>query len=169
VASPARAGVVADRLADAPVAGRRILIQGYGPPPDELAAPLRARGADVVVVSPYAATWPDDPEPARRLATEAAAGTVDALTFTSAQAATQFAALAETAGLEPADLRSGGALVAAIGPVTRAAVEAGGIAVDLECDSGRMGALYRQLAVALSERAWSSWGLRPRPIAGGRA
>jgi uroporphyrinogen-III synthase len=163
VADPPRAALIRERLAAEPLAGRRILVQGYGPPPDELAAPLRAAGAEVVVLSPYAATWPDDPGPAQALAADAMAGTIDALTFTSAQAATQFAALAEAAGLEPADLRAGGALVAAIGPVTRAALEREGLEVDLECTQARMGALYRQLAVTLSERGWHTWGLRPSP------
>jgi uroporphyrinogen-III synthase len=162
VADPPRASLIRDRLVEGPIGGRRVLVQGYGPPPDELAAPLRAAGADVVVLSPYAATWPDDPGPAQALAAHAIAGTVDALTFTSAQAATQFAALTEAAGMDPAELRAGGALVAAIGPVTRAALEGEGLQVDLEPSQARMGTLYRELAVALSERGWRSWELADR-------
>jgi len=163
VADPPRAAIIRDRLLARPLAGRRVLVQGYGPPPDELAAPLRAAGASVAVLSPYAATWPDDPGPVTALAAEAVAGTIDAITFTSALAATQFAALTEAAGHDPADIRAGGALVAAIGPVTREALEREGLRVDLEPTQARMGTLYRELAVALSERAWRPWTLRPLP------
>ena len=51
---------------------------------------------------------------------------MDALTFTTARAGQQFLAIAETAGVDVADLQGGGALIAAVGPVTRAALEAEG-------------------------------------------
>ena len=104
----------------------------------------------VIASHPYAAGWPVDPTPAQELARQAADGRLAAITFTSAQAARQFVALAEDAGIGPAELRAGGALVAAVGPVTRAALEAGGVAVDVEPERSRMGALYHTVAAALS-------------------
>jgi uroporphyrinogen-III synthase len=104
----------------------------------------------VIAIHPYAAGWPVDPTPAQELARQAAAGGLAAVTFTSAQAARQFVALAEDVGVGPAELRAGGALIAAVGPVTRAALEAGGVTVHVQPERSRMGTLYRALAAALS-------------------
>jgi len=157
------AGVRVDRMADPPSAvlirdellreelgGRRVMVQGYGDDVEQLAGPLRAAGAEVVVIHPYTAGWPADPGPAQDLARQAAEGRVAAITFTSARSARQFAALAEDAGVGPAELRAGGALVASVGPVTRAALEAAGLRVDVEPARARMGALYHALAAALT-------------------
>jgi uroporphyrinogen-III synthase len=149
VADPPRWQRARDELLRMPLAGARVLVQGFGPPPDELAGPLRDAGAEVVVLSPYAAGWPPDPGPAQALAREAAAGSLGALTFTSAQAARQFVVLAEAAGVDPPDLTAAGTLVAAVGPVTREALEGEGVAVAVEPDAPKMGALYHAVAGAL--------------------
>jgi len=157
------AGVRVDRMADPPsallirdellreeLADRRVLLQGYGDDVERVAGPLRAAGAEVIVIHPYTAGWPADPGPAQELARQAADGRLAAITFTSAQSARQFAALAEDAGVGPAELRAGGALIASVGPVTRAALEAAGLRVDVEPERSRMGALYHALAAALA-------------------
>jgi len=149
VVDPPRSGVIRDGLLARPVAGSRILVQGFGPEPEDLTAPLRAAGAEVLVLSPYAGAWPQDPGPARTLARAAAGGALDALTFTSAQAASQFAALAEEAGVDAGAIARAGVLIAAVGPVTRAALERAGLPVHVQPDPPRMGALYRALAAAL--------------------
>lgn len=58
--------------------------------------------------------------------------------------------LAEASGVEAADLRRRGALLAAVGPVTGAALRAEGLAVDVEPRSPKMGALYHALSLALA-------------------
>lgn len=152
LADPPRATLIRDRLLADGVAGRRVLVQGFGPPPGDLVEPLERAGGRVRVLSPYAAGWPDDPAPAQGLATAAAAGRLDALTFTSAQAARQFVVLAEAAGIDAADITRGGALVASVGPVTSAALEAEGLPVDVEAPAQKMGSLYHALALALTRR-----------------
>lgn len=161
VADPPRTSVIRDALTARPVSGQRILVQGFGPEPDELTEPLRRAGAQVVVLCPYAGAWPQDPAPAQALARAAAAGELDALTFTSAQSASQFAALAERVGIGPAELARGGAIMASVGPVTSAALRRAGLQVGVEADPPRMGALYRALADALAGRPRS-----PRTSAG---
>jgi uroporphyrinogen-III synthase len=150
MADPPSAVLIRDELLREELAGRRLLVQGYGDDVERLAGPLRAAGADVVVIHPYAAGWPADPAPAQELAQQAADGRLAAITFTSAQSARQFAALAEDAGIGPAELRAGRALIAAVGPVTRAALQAAGLRVDVEPEKSRMGALYHALAAALT-------------------
>jgi len=152
VVDPPRAEAVVERVLAGGARDRRVLVQGFGPPPEEVAAPLREAGARVVAVSPYAAGWPDDPAPAQALARAAREGRLEAITFTSAQAARQFAVLAEAEGTEPAQLATCGVLLAAVGPVTRAALEAEGLPVHVEPSPHKMGALYRALAAALCAR-----------------
>jgi uroporphyrinogen-III synthase len=147
---PPRAEEVVARVLAAGAGGRRVMVQGFGPPPDEVAVPLRRAGARVVAVSPYASGWPDDAGPARALARAAREGRIEAITFTSAQAARQFAALAESAGVEPSEVAGAGALIASVGPVTSRALEGEGVPVHVEPSPHRMGALYRALAAALA-------------------
>ncbi|MEW6583737.1 MAG: uroporphyrinogen-III synthase, partial [Actinomycetota bacterium] len=153
VADPPHATAIRDALLAGGVAGRRILLQAYGAPVDEVAGPLRDAGAEVTVVSPYQGGWPDDQGPAQELARAAAAGELDALTFTSAQAARQFVVLAECAGVDVEALRASGVTIAAVGPVTRAALEAAGLPVHVEPENARMGAMYHALAAVLPSRA----------------
>ncbi|MGH3379007.1 MAG: uroporphyrinogen-III synthase, partial [Actinoallomurus sp.] len=68
------------------IRGRRIAVQLYGEPCPELTDALRHAGADVVEIPVYQWARTEDPEPLRRLVGQAVAGTVDAITFTSAPA-----------------------------------------------------------------------------------
>lgn len=159
-----RLGIEPDRVIDPPVttavrdalvpdaAGKRIVVQGFGPEPLELIEPLRAAGADVLHVSPYASTMPDDPEPAAHLARSAASGELAALTFTSVQAARQFLEIAESAGVPVEALRDAATLIVAVGPVTRQALQDEGLPVDVEPETPRMGAMYQALASRLTSR-----------------
>ncbi len=115
---------VRDALLERPVAGRRIFVQGFGPDPVEVTDPLRAAGAHVIALSPYAASLPDDPAPAAALARRAVRGDLAAVTFTSAQAARQFVGIAEAAGVDADALNACPALIVAVGPVTRDALRA---------------------------------------------
>lgn len=152
-AEPASTLLIRDRLLAGDLDGRRVLVQAFAEPPVALTRPLIAHGADCTVLNPYVLGWPADQEPARRLAREAAAGSLDAITFTTARAGQHFVAIAESVGVSPADLRRGGALIAAVGRVTRAALEAEGVTVHIEADPPRMGTLYRALAAALDAGA----------------
>jgi uroporphyrinogen-III synthase len=163
-ADPASTLLVRDRLLPGVRAGQGVLVQAFAEPPDVLTGPLADRGASCRVINPYVLGWPQDQAPARRLAREAADGAIDALTFTTARAGQQFLAIAETAGVDVEDLRRGGALIAAVGPVTRAALEAEGLRVHIVADPPRMGTMYRAVAAAL--RAGSSGWSPPDRLAG---
>ena len=140
---------VRDHLLAEAVAGKRIFVQGFGPDPADLTEPLRLAGADVFGMSPYAGSLPDDTAPAADLSRAAVAGDLAAVTFTSAIAAHQFVAIADDAGMNAEDLNTSGALTVAVGPVTRDALEAEGLRVDVEPETPRMGAMYHALAIAL--------------------
>lgn len=155
-------GVEVDVVVDPPVttavrdlvlgdvtAGRRYFVQGFGPEPVELTEPLRAAGADVVTLSPYAASLPDDPTAVADLARQAAAGALAAVTFTSVLAARQFVAIADDAGIDVDALNAAPTLIVTVGQVTRAALEDTGLRVDLEPETPRMGAMYQALAARL--------------------
>lgn len=150
---PPRTSLIAERLGAEDLHGARVLVQGFGPEPEELVARLRAAGASVVVVCPYGAGLPADPAPAQALAMGAARGELAAVTFTSALAVRQWAALAEAAGVEVAALRLSPTLFVAVGPVTRQAMEEEGLRVDVEPATPRMGSMYRELAGRLEREA----------------
>lgn len=151
-ASPAESRVIRDVLLAEPVAGRRILVQCAGGSPDIMIAQLRAAGADVVEAHPYEIDVPPDARAAVSLAQDAVAGRLDALTFTSAHAVHGFVALAERAGIDVAAIGTQGALIVAVGPVTRDALLDHGLPVHVEPGTARMGAMFRELATALSLR-----------------
>ncbi len=141
--------VVAGLLAEG-VRGRRIVVQCAGEGPEPMTSALRAAGARVREVHPYTLDIPGDDAPAAVLAREAAAGGLDALTFTSARAVEGFAAIARRAGVDLGGIRRAGVVVAAVGPVTREALVAHGLPVDVEPRTPRMGAMFHALAAALA-------------------
>ncbi len=152
-AHPAESRVIRDLLLAEPIAGRRIFVQCAGAPPDLMIAPLRAAGADVLEAHPYALDIPPDGRAALALAEDAVAGRLDALTFTSAHAVHGLVALAERAGIDVARIGTGGAVIVAVGPVTREALLEHGLPVHVEPQTPRMGAMFRALAAALAERS----------------
>lgn len=158
MAEPPRTSLIAERLGGEDLSGARVLVQGFGPEPEQLVSGLRAAGASVVVVCPYRASLPEDPAPAQALAVAAAEGALAAVTFTSALAVRQWAALAEAAGVEPGALRRSPTLFVSIGPVTGAAMREEGLRVDVEPATSRMGSMFRELARALSGEAVTAPG-----------
>ncbi|WEV27528.1 uroporphyrinogen-III synthase [Streptomyces sp. 71268] len=111
---------VLDRLLANGVAGRRIAVQLHGEPLTEFVAALRDAGADVVGVPVYRWLPPEDPGPLDGLIDAAVARTVDAITFTSAPAATSLLDRAHQRGLRDAlvDALRRDVLAACVGPVT---------------------------------------------------
>jgi hypothetical protein len=57
--------------------------------------------------------------------------------------------IAEDAGVDTADFDACPALIVAVGPVPRAALEGDVLRVDVEPQTPRMGAMYQALAAAL--------------------
>lgn len=136
--------------------GRRprvaVQLDGAGQPTTEQ---LRALGADVIAVPVYRWVLPEDPTPAERVITAVAERAVDAVTFTSAHAVSNFVELATTVGLlhEVRTSFSRGVLACAVGPVTADRLRASGVAPDpIEPVRPRLGSMVQALASALSAR-----------------
>lgn len=143
------------------VRGMRALVICTGPADDPIVATLRSRGATVATVHPYAIPAPAESDPALRLARDVVAGSVAAITFTSANAVAGFAALcagSDLDGFEP----HASVLIAAVGPVTREALLSHGWRVDVEPETPRMGAMYH----ALADRLQSGGGHTTTPESG---
>jgi uroporphyrinogen-III synthase len=136
------------------VAGKRIAIQLHGEPLTDVVDALRAAGAEVVEVPVYRWTGPADPAPLNRLLDALVAGQLDAVTFTSAPAAASVLRTAEEAGRLPEvlDVLRYHVLVVCVGPITARPLARVGVPV-IQPARARIGALVRELAVALPARA----------------
>lgn len=147
VAESETSAEIAEVLLDEGVAGLKIAVQHHGAGADGLDEAFAAGGAEVRSLVVY--RWGPPPDPAALTASvrAAAAGEIDAVTFTSAPGAHAWLAAAEEAGvLEPLvqRLRSGAMIAAAVGPVTARPLVEHGI-TPLVPDRGRLGSLVRTL------------------------
>jgi uroporphyrinogen-III synthase len=133
--------------------GRRIAVQLYGEPCPELTDGLRGAGAEVVEVPVYQWALAEDSEPLRRLVGQAVAGTVDAITFTSAPAVAATLSLAAAEGGEEPLLEAlrTRVVAACVGAVTAAPLESRAVPT-VRPDRARLGALVRALAADLPVR-----------------
>ncbi|HEY0510225.1 MAG TPA: uroporphyrinogen-III synthase [Blastococcus sp.] len=139
--------------AEGPLEGRRIAVQLHGDPLLDLVAGLRAAGADVLTVPVYRWVPPEDIAPVQRLVAAIAAGSVDAVTFTSAPAAASLLAVADDLGLRAAAVAAlnDRVLAIAVGPVTAGPLEAAGVPHH-QPQRARLGALAREVVARLPER-----------------
>ncbi|MEU4249207.1 uroporphyrinogen-III synthase [Amycolatopsis sp. NPDC026612] len=139
-------------LAAAGVGGERVAVQLHGTPLPELTDPLVRAGASLVELQPYRWHSPPDVTPVHRLIDAVVAGELDALAFTSAPAAANFLALARTSGRDQELLAAlrGPLVVACVGPVTAAPLEAVGVET-LQPDRQRLGALVKLLVTKLGK------------------
>ena len=149
-----------DHLLAAGVSGKRIAVQLHGEPLMDFVDGLRAAGAEVVEVPVYRWTGPADPAPLGRLLDAVVAGQVDAVTFTSAPAAASVLRAAADRLDEVLDALRYRVLVACVGPITARPLAQVGVPV-IQPARARIGALVRELAVALPARA-------TRVLVGGR-
>lgn len=95
--------------------GARLVLQAHGEPLPGLTEPLREAGARVTELLPYRWQVPEHTEPLRALLDEAAAGRLDAVTFTSAPAALAYVRVGGPEAVREAFART---LVCCVGPVT---------------------------------------------------
>lgn len=137
-------------LASAGVSGARIAVQLHGTPLPEHTSPLVAAGASLVELQPYRWFSPPDVTPVRDLIDAAVAGDLGALAFTSAPAAANFLTLAREYGRYEELLAAlrGPLVVACVGPVTAAPLEAAGVET-LQPERQRLGALVKLLVTTL--------------------
>ncbi len=135
------------------LAGTRIAVQLHGDPLAELVHTLSSAGAEVVEVPVYRWEPPEDAAPLHRLLELVAAARIDAVTFTSAPAATNFLRTADERACGDAVRAAlrGPVLAAAVGPVTAAPLVAAGIPV-AQPTRARLGALVHEVVDRLSAR-----------------
>jgi uroporphyrinogen-III synthase len=137
-------------LAHHQLEGRRVAVQLHGEPLPDLVETLRAAGADVIEVPVYRWVPPVDEQPLRRLIDAVSSGSIDALAFTSAPAATNFLRTADEQGCGEqvrTALRER-VLVACVGPVTAGPLVREQIPV-VQPARARLGALVRELVEQL--------------------
>jgi uroporphyrinogen-III synthase len=135
------------------MSGRRVAIQLYGEPLPEFTDALRRAGAEVIEIPVYQWSRTDDSTPLRRLVGQAVAGTVDAITFTSAPAVSATLAVAAEDGLEEAlveALRTH-VVAACVGPVTALPFKERGVPT-VQPERARIGALVRAIVSDLPLR-----------------
>ncbi|WP_406861211.1 uroporphyrinogen-III synthase [Streptomyces sp. HUAS MG47] len=152
---------VLERLLAEGVAGRRIALQLHGEPLPGFVEALTAGGAEVVGVPVYRWMPPEDLAPLDRLLDQVLAGSLDAVTFTSAPAAASLLTRAEDRGVLAellAALRHE-VLAVCVGPVTALPLQARGIDT-LQPERFRLGPLVQLLCRELPARA------RTLPVAG---
>jgi len=149
--SESSAEVLSHLLSEGSLRGRRIAVQLHGEPLSDFTGALRQAGAAVVPVPVYRWTAPEDLGPLDRLLDAIAAGTVDAVTFTSAQAAAGLLRRARDLGSEAAlvDALKGRVAAACVGPMTA------GPLLDAGADATwperyRVGALVRHVTEVLT-------------------
>ncbi|MFD7070551.1 uroporphyrinogen-III synthase [Streptomyces sp. NPDC059913] len=163
-ASEAMAEVLERLLAEG-VAGRRIAVQLHGDSLAEFIGPLRAAGAEVRPVPVYRWTEPEDIAPLDRLLDLTVARGLDALTFTSAPAATALLGRAERRGLLPELLGAlrEDVLVACVGPVTARPLEERGIGT-VQPERFRLAPLVQLLCAELPARE-TEWEIAGHRVA----
>jgi uroporphyrinogen-III synthase len=139
--------------AEGPLAGRRIAVQLHGDPLPDVVAGLRDAGAEVVTVPVYRWVLPEDVAPVRRLVASVVAGSVDAVTFTSAPAAASLLSVAEELGQREGLVAAmkDRVLAIAVGSVTAGPLEVTGIPTH-QPERARLGALAREVVARLPER-----------------
>jgi uroporphyrinogen-III synthase len=135
------------------IAGRRVVVQEHGQSLSVAANALRLQGAHVEVVSVYRCAPPDDQAAMFRMVELVATRQLDAVTFTSAPAASILMDVAVAAGrrAEVLDAFRDGVLATCVGPVTAAPFEMWGVPV-VQPQRARLAAMVRTLELELPSR-----------------
>jgi uroporphyrinogen-III synthase len=152
---------VLDHLLHAGVEDTRIAVQLHGEPLPDVVEALRCAGATVIEVPVYRWAPPADIAPMDRLTDAVLAGSVDAVTFTSAPAVASLLARARARDLL-APLREalrGPVLAVCVGPVTAAPLAELDVPT-VQPQRSRLGAMVRRLEAEAPARA------RAFPVAG---
>ena len=133
-------------LADAVgLSGRRIAIQEYGKPSDELYRELKSRGASLLPVPVYRWALPTETAPLRDAVQRTIAGDFDLILFTSAQQLHSVLEIAGESGLSSEWLAAANrCVVASIGPTATETLVEGGLGVDLQPSHPKMGPLVKE-------------------------
>jgi uroporphyrinogen-III synthase len=142
---------VLDALQAARLSGARVIVQRYGVSNAELEEALKARGAQVIEITTYRWSLPENTGPLVALIDALERREIDAVMVTNAAQVYNLFAVAEKLGRADA-LRAGlnRTLVASVGPVSSDALKKFGVAVGLEPRPPKLGPLVAALDEALS-------------------
>ncbi|MDP9112468.1 MAG: uroporphyrinogen-III synthase [Acidobacteriota bacterium] len=128
-------------------AERRVAVQEYGRPSQELIDGLRARGADVTSVQVYQWEMPEDLGPLQDAAHRLAAGEIDVMLVTSSSQVEHLVKVAADLGLEEEVRRAcERVVIASIGPATSETLAELGFRVDFQPSHPKMGLLVNECA-----------------------
>lgn len=141
------------------LSGKVVALQHYGGPNRPLVHHLQGKGAEVREVTLYTWGLPEDEGPVLKMVEGLAAGSIDAIAFTSQPQVGNLLTIAAKSGRE-ADLRAAlgvgnnpdddsgdrGAVVASVGPVCTRRLREAGIPVDVEPEHPHMGSMVLALA-----------------------
>jgi uroporphyrinogen-III synthase len=128
--------------------GARVAVQEYGRPATALVAGLANRGLSVLRVPVYRWALPADTAPLVDAVRRLVAGDVDVAVFTNAAQVEHLFRVAPDPQTLPHALVP--VVVASVGPVCSEALEAHGVAVDLEASPPKMGPLVATIAARAS-------------------
>lgn len=129
-------------------AEKRMAVQEYGKPNDEMLQTLRRRGAQVTRVPVYQWDLPEDTGPLREAARRLAGGELDVVLFTTSVQVGHLFQIAGQEGIDADRLRAAldGVVVASIGPTTSEALREYDVEPDLEPSHPKMGFLLNETA-----------------------
>jgi uroporphyrinogen-III synthase len=133
--APTTDGIM-ETLADIEIEGSRVGVQLYGSEPlPQLTDYLETRGATADCVAPYVYASESDDAAVAGLISKIAAGEVDAIAFTSKSQVQRLARVAEQRAARSVAELLEPIIVAAVGPVAAAELEAAGVKVDVQPES----------------------------------
>jgi uroporphyrinogen-III synthase len=126
---------------------RRIAVQEYGRPSQELLDGLRARGAQVTTVPVYQWDLPEDLGPLREAVQRLVAGDFDVVLLTTSMQVVHLLRIAAEEGAEDAvRLALKRTVLASVGPTTSETLRELGLAPDFEPSHPKMGFLVNEIA-----------------------
>lgn len=134
---------------------RKIAIQEYGRPGEELIEALRAKGAEVTQVPVYTYELPEDLEPLRDAVTRLAQQGIEVTLFTTGQQVVHLMQIAREMGYEDrvlAGIRK--SVLASIGPTTTETLSEFGLVPDLEPSHPKLGILVKEAADKSADILW---------------
>ncbi len=127
------------------VESKRIAVQEYGRPNDELAQALASRGATVEQIPVYRWALPEDVQPLLRAVTATIDDQFDVLLFTSAHQLNCVLEVAESTGQTAEWIAAARrCVIGSIGPTASETIREHGLPVDVEAVPTRMGQLVVQ-------------------------
>ncbi len=128
-------------------AERKIAVQEYGRPSEELITGLRERGAEVTKVPVYQWDLPEDTGPLKEAVRRIAVGEADVLMLTTSIQVPHLLRIAAELGCEAA-VRSGlkRVMIASVGPTTSETLVENGFKADFEPSHPKMGFLVNEAA-----------------------